>query len=201
MDELLEYNDRNMTDSLNIYSLKNDCDALEEWNIQKVYEDLVTVLKLTSNDPCTSYDDPFNNGGVIHYEKRPPVQTFSSDKSYDPKTLLDENNDDTEFFNPKEWTMEDPSSSKVRPPRLFDFLCLLLNNLRYASYASWIKKDEGLFKIHNPAKVASLWKKVKLRQTHGLMSYDTFSRAIRYYYKSGLMIKTHRKHTYRFAHK
>ncbi|CAF5056380.1 unnamed protein product, partial [Rotaria sp. Silwood1] len=187
--------------SLNINSLKNDCDVLEEWNIQKVYEDLVTVLKLTSNDPCISYDDPFNNDGVIHYEKRPPVQTFSSDKSNNPKTLLDENNDDTEFFNPKEWTMEDPSSSKVRPPRLFDFLCLLLNNLRYASYASWIKKDEGLFKIHNPAKVASLWKKVKLRQTHGLMSYDTFSRAIRYYYKSGLMIKTHRKHTYRFAHK
>jgi hypothetical protein len=108
-------------------------------------------------------------------------------------------NEDKEYFDISEWLIQDHVSRKVRPPKLYEFLRLLLNNPRYVSYASWINKNEGLFKIHRPSEVACLWKNIKVRRTLGSMDYDTFARGIRYYYKSGAMIKTRTRHTYCFA--
>ena len=108
-------------------------------------------------------------------------------------------NEEKEYFDISEWLIQDRVSRKVRPPKLYEFLRLLLSNPRYVSYASWINKSEGLFKIHRPAEVACLWKKMKVRRTMGSMDYDTFARGIRYYYKSGAMIKTRTRHTYCFA--
>jgi hypothetical protein len=68
----------------------------------------------------------------------------------------------------------------------------------YSSYISWLNKDQGLCKIHQPDQVAILWGKVKNRKTIGIMNYEVFARGIRFYYKSGLMIKTNKKHTLRF---
>ncbi|CAF4265792.1 unnamed protein product [Rotaria sp. Silwood2] len=200
MDELFEYSDVNSFDTLNSNSTKKSFDELEEREIQKIYEDLVTALYLNRNDPCKPHD-LLNRGEVMHDKRMSSEQTSDSDKSDDPGLVFDENNNDTICFNPNEWTIQDPSLSKRRPPKLCEFLHLLLNNSRYTSYASWINQYEGLFKIHEPAEVANLWKKVKLRQTQRLMNYHTFSRSIRYYYKSGSMVQTHRKHTYRFAQK
>jgi hypothetical protein len=101
-------------------------------------------------------------------------------------------------FNPTKWFVTDSITGKLRPPRQNEFLQLLLENSDYSSYLSWIDEDQGLFKIHEPEKIASLWAKVKNRQTNGVMNYETFSRAIRHYYHTGLMIKTHKKHTFRF---
>jgi hypothetical protein len=120
----------------------------------------------------------------------------SSPESITPQSL---DYDDTEFFDSTEWMVRDNSSYKIRPPKLYEFLRLLLDNSRYISYASWVNDREGLFKIHKPIQVAYLWKQVKVRKTNGCMDYDTFARGIRYYYKSGTMIKTHTKHTYCFA--
>ncbi|UJR21490.1 hypothetical protein I4U23_024574 [Adineta vaga] len=104
-------------------------------------------------------------------------------------------------FGLNEWLVRDPATGKLRPPKLYEFLRLLLDNRRYISYASWLNQDEGLFKIHKPTEVIELWQKVKARQTSNNMDYDRFSRGIRHYYESGIMIATYTKHTYRFATK
>jgi hypothetical protein len=108
--------------------------------------------------------------------------------------ILDNNNS----INPKEWSVIDAQTHKPRPPRQNEFLLLLLANPSYSSYISWIDKSDGLCKIHQPQKVADLWAKVKNRQTAGAMNYSIFARGIRFYYKSGLMSKTYKKHTIRF---
>ncbi|CAF2346217.1 unnamed protein product [Rotaria sp. Silwood2] len=208
MEALFEYIDANICDLLNSNSSINDDDELKEWEFQKIYEDLITVLNITRDDPHKPFDDLISDG-AMHYEMNSLEKTPNFSVSGNPESSskdessspLNENNDDTECFNANEWIIHDFSSLKMRPPKLSEFLRLLLYNPRYAAYTSWVNKNEGLFKIHNPAKVASLWKKVKLRRTHGPMDYESFSRGIRYYYKSGLMIKTYRRHTYRFAQK
>jgi hypothetical protein len=101
-------------------------------------------------------------------------------------------------FDPKEWLITDTITGRDRPPRQNEFLLLLLENSYYSSYLSWLNKNEGLFKIHKPERIAILWTRVKNRQTNGIMNYKTFARGIRYYYQSGSMIKTNKKHTFRF---
>ena len=101
-------------------------------------------------------------------------------------------------FKVSDWTVCDKVTGRVRPPRQNEFLFLILENPRYATYVQWIDRKDGVFKILDPEHVASLWYRVKNRRTQGVMDYDTFARGIRYYYKTGLMIKTHRKYTFRF---
>ncbi|CAF1060978.1 unnamed protein product [Adineta steineri] len=108
------------------------------------------------------------------------------------------NFDDISFVS-NEWLITDELTKKIRPPKLYEFLRLLLDNLFYISYASWLNKDEGLFKIHKPLEVAELWAKVRGRCTNNNIDYDKFSRSIRYYYEEKTMIPTRTKYTYRFA--
>ncbi|CAF2346200.1 unnamed protein product [Rotaria sp. Silwood2] len=205
MKELFEYINENILDPFDFNSSINGYDEILQGDSLKIYTNLITV----ENFPSVVYKsfDDSNSGGAMHSQRNFPGHAFDSKTSDDPESLsigktsspLNENNADAGCFNDDEWIIEDSASLKMRPPKLCEFLHLLLNNPRYASYTSWVNNNEDLFKIHNPAKVASLWRKIKLRRTHRPMDYETFSRGIRYYYKSGLMIKTHRRHTYRFA--
>ena len=101
-------------------------------------------------------------------------------------------------FDMTEWLVADSSSGKKRHPRQKEFLELLLENPRYNSYITWLDKDQGLFQILEPDKVATLWTKVKFRQTNATMDYNTFARGVRYYYTNGSMIKTNKKFTFCF---
>jgi hypothetical protein len=69
------------------------------------------------------------------------------------------------------------------------------------SYASYKNKDQGVFEIHQPEKVANLWQHVKNRQSNQPMTYDKFARAIRWYYEKDVMRKTNARHTFQFSPK
>ncbi|CAF0722634.1 unnamed protein product [Adineta ricciae] len=103
------------------------------------------------------------------------------------------------LFDPTEWLVHTDPNEKMRAPKLYEFLVLLLNNQSYSAYASWVDKEEGIFEIHNPTQVVKLWEKVKSRKTKQKMNFDTFSRGIRMYYARGDMIPTYTRYTYRFA--
>ena len=99
-----------------------------------------------------------------------------------------------------ELIIQDIASRKIGIPKLHAFLRLLLDNDNYASYASWLDKSHGLFRIHKPTQVANLWRRIKTRKMSSSWDYDSFARSIRYYYKPGIMCKTNTRFTYRFAH-
>ncbi|CAF0913924.1 unnamed protein product [Adineta ricciae] len=101
--------------------------------------------------------------------------------------------------NRKEWLISDASSSRLRSPRLFEFLLLLVAKPHYESYASFTDRSKGIFQIHQPEKVAALWQAVKSRQSNQKMTYDKFARAIRWYYKSNIMQKTNTRYTFQFS--
>ncbi|CAF3352522.1 unnamed protein product [Rotaria sp. Silwood2] len=101
--------------------------------------------------------------------------------------------------NSREWLVMDKASKRQRPPRLYEYLLLLLENSHYTSYASYTNKSEGIFQIHEPEKVAELWQKVKSRQSNQKMTYDKFARAVRWYYQAGIMKKTNTRYTFQFS--
>ena len=98
-----------------------------------------------------------------------------------------------------EWMIMDTISKRQRPPRLYEFLLSLLEKPHYHTYASYTNRSQGIFHIHEPQKVATLWEKVKSRQTTQTMTYDKFARAIRWYYKSDIMKKTNTRYTFQFS--
>ena len=82
-----------------------------------------------------------------------------------------------------------------RRPHLFEFILDLLSEPRYSSIISW-EGTSGQFKIINPDQVACLWGERNGRRT---MTYQKFTRALRYYYHKNVLSKIcGRRHTYKF---
>ncbi|CAF1277101.1 unnamed protein product [Rotaria magnacalcarata] len=162
------------------------------------YEELRTTLK-TPENPLTEAN--LLKSGNFDIDDYTNITHSSSGTSsiadIDNILRLSENSHEV-LFDHHEWEICDPSSNRKRPPRQSEFLQLLLENSRYSSYVSWVDKSQGLFRILRPERVADLWRKVKCRQTQGKMSYETFARGVRYYYGTGLMIKTNKKYTFCF---
>ena len=101
--------------------------------------------------------------------------------------------------NRKEWLVEDAMSKRMRSPRLYEFLVLLLQKADLRPYASFSDREKGLFQVYQPEKVAELWQAVKSRQSNQKMTYDKFARAVRWYYKSNIMQKTNTRYTFQFS--
>lgn len=183
-------------------SINQDND-LDQAEIRKIYTELKTVENIHAYHDRHVYhiDDTTTNDSIMDTSKYNSGSNTSEDSELSPSSISSQSSDsdDIESFDLEEWMIQDTLTLKVRPPKLHEFLRLLLDNSRYKSYASWVNKKERLFKIHKPIQVAYLWEKVKIRKTARSMNYDTFARGIRYYYKSGTMIKTHTRHTYCFG--
>nr|XP_054761513.1 DNA-binding protein Ets97D-like [Lytechinus pictus] len=79
---------------------------------------------------------------------------------------------------------------------LWDFLVQLLKNKTYMPYIRWEDRRERVFRILDPVQIANLW---GLQKNRTNMTYEKLSRALRYYYKMGILQKEQgQKLTYRF---
>lgn len=108
--------------------------------------------------------------------------------------------DETYFeIDVKDFLINDPKLCRLRSPLLYEFLIILLEKTKYHRYAAYVNADEGVFKIKRPNKVAQLWELVKNRHSQQPMNYDKFARAIRWYYRQGIFVKTNSRHTFKFS--
>ncbi|CAF1458728.1 unnamed protein product, partial [Didymodactylos carnosus] len=101
----------------------------------------------------------------------------------------------------REWITEDPETKKRRRPLLFEFLHMLLDKPQYREYVSYVNTKQGIFKLHKPNEIAALWKDVKGRNTIHDMTYEKLARALRFYYKTGVIVQTPGRHTFQFGPK
>ncbi|CAF1520695.1 unnamed protein product [Rotaria magnacalcarata] len=154
--------------------------------------DLDTDMNSYALDP--SLFDPANLGSFID-------DSLLLSNELQPTFIQNEHVSNNTLINSKDWQIMDAVSKRQRPPRLFEFLILLLKNPNYTSYASFTNKSQGIFQIHEPDKVATLWQQVKSRQSLKQMNYDKFARAVRWYYKLGIMQKTNARYTFQFSPK
>ncbi|CAF4869090.1 unnamed protein product [Rotaria socialis] len=154
--------------------------------------DFDTAMKPYALDP--SLFDRADLGSFID-------DSLSLSNELQPTFIQNEYVSNNTLINSKDWQIMDSVSKRQRPPRLFEFLFLLLKNPNYTSYASFTNKSQGIFQIHEPDKVAMLWQQVKSRQSLKQMNYDKFARAVRWYYKLGIMQKTNSRYTFQFSPK
>ena len=68
---------------------------------------------------------------------------------------------------------------------LWEFLMELLDDPEsFKHLVSWVDREQGLFRLHDTKKLASLWGNCKNKPC---MSYETMGRALRYYYTKGIL--------------
>lgn len=86
--------------------------------------------------------------------------------------------------------------SKVsKPTKIFEFILDILSEPRYSSIITW-DGSSGQFTITQPHQVAGLWGD---RNGRPNMTYQKFTRALRYYYHKKVLAKVRgRKYTYQF---
>ncbi|RZF41901.1 hypothetical protein LSTR_LSTR005669 [Laodelphax striatellus] len=83
--------------------------------------------------------------------------------------------------------------------RLWEFIRDLLNDSRYCpSIICWDDYEKGTFRFVQSEKVARLWGDKKENPE---MNFEKFSRAMRYYYKSKVLIAVQRRLVYQFGPK
>ncbi|XP_076345339.1 ETS homologous factor-like isoform X2 [Tachypleus tridentatus] len=82
--------------------------------------------------------------------------------------------------------------------KLWEFIRdLLLNPAYNPSYIRWERQEEGIFKFVQSDKVAKLWGE---RKQNTSMTYEKLSRAMRYYYKSQVLLPVFgRRLVYKFG--
>jgi len=78
--------------------------------------------------------------------------------------------------------------------RLYEFVLQLLNEER-SDCIRWLCPNDGEFEITNSAKIAQLWGGVKKNPT---MTYEKFARALRHYYKLGILVNYKHKEKLRY---
>ena len=208
MDTFFDWLSMDSPELLDNRAAADNLTSFDEDHWQRIYSDLIDVERSMDHPHLQLSDSAMEHVPLWDFaieKKICVVHNSDTDASSPPppppcnntESLVDDNVDQS--LDLQEWIVVDGSSKKLRPPKLYEFLRLLLNNPRYSSYIAWSDVEKGVFKIKKPAQVANLWKQVKVRKTHGCMDYDTFARGIRYYYKSKLMVKTNTRHTYCFA--
>jgi ETS factor family protein len=84
--------------------------------------------------------------------------------------------------------------------KLWEFIRdLLLNDETCPSIIKWENRAEGIFRIVKSDQVAKLWGKRKCNKT---MTYEKMSRAMRYYYKKGVLERIEcRRLVYKFGNR
>ncbi|XP_048241870.1 DNA-binding protein D-ETS-3-like isoform X3 [Haliotis rufescens] len=94
--------------------------------------------------------------------------------------------------------MHDPgATSQEGQPRLWKFILDLLEDPRYnPSYIAWVNRQEGIFRLIDPQRLAELWGHVKGNKS---MNYEKLSRGLRYYYTHNVLEHVPGKLVYKFS--
>ena len=80
-------------------------------------------------------------------------------------------------------------------PRIIKFIISLLADKKYKDIIKWLDIDNAIFTFTEPNIVAKLWGKVTENST---MTYDKFSRALRYCYKKNYLEHMEENFTFKF---
>lgn len=160
-----------------------------------------TDFRMDSDDERTTLRTPdFPRDDELSSSSSDPELPLNPDVPLEAASALPGTTDPGDIpFDRSKWLITNTLSGRLRRPRQYEFLEMLLNNPEYADYAHWSDDKKEMCTLDQPNKVVRLWEQVKQRQTREAMSYDTFARGLRtYYYEGGPMKKTNIKYTFCF---
>ncbi|XP_043938570.1 ETS-related transcription factor Elf-5 isoform X2 [Protopterus annectens] len=85
----------------------------------------------------------------------------------------------------------------LQSPHLWEFVRdLLLSPLENAGILEWEDREQGMFRVVKSEALARMWGK---RKKNEKMTYEKLSRALRHYYKTGILDRVDRRLVYKFG--
>lgn len=87
---------------------------------------------------------------------------------------------------------------RYRSPKIIEFLLHIGRSDNYSDYVTF-NQESGVIVIVDATAVVELWSQQRSRRDSTVLTYDNFARGLRYYYQSGIMIKTFHRYTFKFS--
>ncbi|XP_013931439.1 PREDICTED: ETS-related transcription factor Elf-5 isoform X1 [Thamnophis sirtalis] len=116
--------------------------------------------------------------------------TKSSEKDYNDKACLK-----TDGIKSQEF--QGHSRTSLQSSHLWEFVRdLLLSPEENSGILEWEDRDQGIFRVIKSDALAKMWGQ---RKKNDRMTYEKLSRALRYYYKTGILERVDRRLVYKFG--
>uniref|UniRef100_A0ACB8G431 ETS- transcription factor Elf-5 n=2 Tax=Sphaerodactylus townsendi TaxID=933632 RepID=A0ACB8G431_9SAUR len=117
-------------------------------------------------------------------------ETKPSDKFYDDKACVRTGGVTTQEF-------QSHSRTSLQSSHLWEFVRdLLLSPEENCGILEWEDRDKGIFRVVKSDALAKMWGQ---RKKNDRMTYEKLSRALRYYYKTGILERVDRRLVYKFG--
>ncbi|KAL8169710.1 UNVERIFIED_CONTAM: ETS- transcription factor Elf-5 [Gekko kuhli] len=129
----------------------------------------------------------FYLSGIFFHDNE---ETKSSDKLYDDKACLRTGDVKSQEF-------QSHSRTSLQSSHLWEFVRdLLLSPEENCGILEWEDRDKGIFRVVKSDALAKMWGQ---RKKNDRMTYEKLSRALRYYYKTGILERVDRRLVYKFG--
>uniref|UniRef100_A0A6J0SQ37 ETS-related transcription factor Elf-5 n=1 Tax=Pogona vitticeps TaxID=103695 RepID=A0A6J0SQ37_9SAUR len=116
--------------------------------------------------------------------------TKSSGKDYNDKACLKTGSIKSQEF-------QSHSRTSLQSSHLWEFVRdLLLSPDENCGILEWEDRDQGIFRVIKSDALAKMWGQ---RKKNDRMTYEKLSRALRYYYKTGILERVDRRLVYKFG--
>ncbi|KAK2153946.1 hypothetical protein LSH36_281g10061 [Paralvinella palmiformis] len=184
------------------------CDAgLEDlWNFEEArIQEAVGERFCWEEAPCTASDQGQHGANVTDvglYDGGQNSEDYQ--RRYNPD-VVDGKDDITDKMCEQRPLVDNHAMDRGSKPgqrrclKLWHWLLWLLVNSLHRDAIRWEDEKEGIFLIENPKKIAKMWGKAK-NPKKAKTSYEHMARAMRYYYKPGIMASVPgRRLAYRFG--
>uniref|UniRef100_A0A0F7Z3C9 ETS-related transcription factor Elf-5-like n=2 Tax=Crotalus TaxID=8728 RepID=A0A0F7Z3C9_CROAD len=116
--------------------------------------------------------------------------TKSSEKDYNDKACLRTGGLKSQEF-------QGHNRTSLQSSHLWEFVRdLLLSPEENSGILEWEDRDQGIFRVIKSDALAKMWGQ---RKKNDRMTYEKLSRALRYYYKTGILERVDRRLVYKFG--
>ncbi|XP_019865838.2 ETS homologous factor-like [Aethina tumida] len=189
-----------VTDFLRRETWCPDCN----FNIDSFHSVSGYIFRHLSPTQCEAFLRSKEHGKHIYDIKENFLNNWNRDDYFNPPSPLDVNNNSSNDSIDASLPSNKNLTSRIRRPgrprthphsftkcerksfKIWEFLInLLKNKTTCPSLIRWVDFEEGKFMFVRPEEVSSLWGRRKMNLN---MTYEKFSRAMRYYYKSQVLL-------------
>ncbi|XP_063149289.1 ETS-related transcription factor Elf-5 isoform X2 [Candoia aspera] len=115
--------------------------------------------------------------------------TKSSEKDYNDKACLRTGGIKSQEF-------QGHSRTSLQSSHLWEFVRDLLLSPENSGILEWEDRDQGIFRVIKSDALAKMWGQ---RKKNDRMTYEKLSRALRYYYKTGILERVDKRLVYKFG--
>lgn len=123
------------------------------------------ILNIPSDVPALIFDQGEVDGILAYLQKQPTVAPLTPTPDSQTTFFRQTNRPEPNQSPSKLWMIYDKTLARERRPLLYEFLRLLLDDSNYRHIATYVDRENGVFKLIKPKEVARLWKDVKGRNS------------------------------------